>query len=98
MTRHVRRLTDPERDDLGEMFHYMLLAQGDNKNGQTPSFKQIRVPMTNLEFKQFCLSNRNSIMKGLPLPRMFKINKHSCISLIDKLDHLIAHGIFAGLL
>ena len=48
MTRHVSGLMDPERDDLGEILRYMLLAQGDNNNGQTPSFKHIRVPMTNL--------------------------------------------------
>ena len=41
MTRHVSRLTDPERDDLGEMFCYMLLAQGDNNNGQTLSLIHI---------------------------------------------------------
>ncbi len=39
------------------------------------------------------LSGSNSMFVNFPVEDVYPINKHACISLIQKLDHAMAHGI-----
>ena len=51
------------------------------------------VPTTRRDFRTFCLHNRNSIMSSLPSEIVHKINRHACIKLNDKINHIMGHGI-----
>ncbi len=39
------------------------------------------------------LSGSNSMFVNFPIEDVYTINNHACISLIQKLDHAMAHGI-----
>ncbi len=50
-------------------------------------------PTTLKEADTLLLSGSNSMYANFPVEDVFTINKHACISLVQKLDHAIAHGI-----
>ncbi len=45
------------------------------------------------EAKSFLLSGVNAIYRNLPVEDVTIIDKHACISLSQKLDYAMAHGI-----
>ena len=85
---------------LNKMTHSM---QGEMSSVLTPLVRQFCgrrifehipcVPTTRRDFEKFCLRNRNSVMSSLPSEVVHKINRHACIKLNDKINHLMGHGI-----
>ncbi len=50
-------------------------------------------PTTMKEADELLLSGLNSMFDNFPIKDIYTINNHACISLVQKLDHAMAHGI-----
>ncbi len=50
-------------------------------------------PTTMREADALLLSDSNSMLVNFPIEDVYTINNHACISIIQKLDHALAHGI-----
>ena len=53
----------------------------------------LRMPMDMTQVRKYYTKNKQCLLKSLPTCPIFSINKHACISLNMKIDHIMGHGI-----
>ena len=88
---HLVNTPDEQKDELQEIFEG-IMERYVPKDRENPHM--VAIPKNEEEMNQYFLTRENAILRNIPAERVFSIDgKHAMISLNDKINHMMAHGI-----
>jgi len=93
LTRLVNKLTINLQNEVITCFDHLLRALMNSYPEASFKLAHVHVPRFHLEVNQLLLTNRNSVMQNILTCKTIKIGKHTCISINDKINQLMAFGV-----
>ena len=91
ITKKLINSTFTEKEELIEILDGVVSRLATNNGSGVKA--QMRVPVSMDDANRICLEGKFAIFKNLPSEEIFNIGGHACISLNEKLSHMLAQGV-----